>query len=56
MMRVHCVPPQLFPRGALEFYTAKNMGWDVTEAQVRRRVRVVQVACGGAKMPVCARA
>ena len=25
---------QLFPRGALEMYTAKNMGWDVTPEQV----------------------
>ena len=28
-------PPQLFPRGALEMYTAKNMGWDVTAEQVQ---------------------
>ena len=27
--------PQLFPRGALEMYTAKNMGWDVTAEQVQ---------------------
>ena len=25
------VETELFPRGAIEFYTAKNMGWDVTE-------------------------
>ena len=27
------VETQLFPRGALEFYTAKNMGWDYTQEQ-----------------------
>ena len=25
------VETELFPRGALEYYTAKNMGWDYTE-------------------------
>ena len=24
------VETELFPRGALEYYTAKNMGWDVS--------------------------
>jgi len=27
------VETPLFPRGALEFYTAKNMGWECTQAQ-----------------------
>ena len=27
------VETELFPRGALDFYTAKNMGWDYTQAQ-----------------------
>ena len=27
-------PTQLFPRGALEMYTAKNMGWDVSPEEV----------------------
>lgn len=25
------VETELFPRGAIEYYTAKNMGWDITE-------------------------
>ena len=27
------VETELFPRGALDFYTAKNMGWDYTQEQ-----------------------
>ena len=44
----HLAHAQLFPRGALEFYTAKNMGWHVTEAQVRR----LRVSCRGLRVRV----
>ena len=30
------VETELFPRGALEFYTRKNMGWEFTEADSQR--------------------
>jgi hypothetical protein len=34
---------QLFPRGALEMYTAKNMGWEVTPEQVWYRFSVIHL-------------
>jgi hypothetical protein len=30
------VETELFPRGAIEYYTAKNMGWEVTEEDTDR--------------------
>ena len=30
------VETELFPRGALEYYTAKNMGWDISEEDTKK--------------------
>ena len=30
------VETELFPRGALEYYTKKNMGWDYTEEECKQ--------------------
>jgi hypothetical protein len=30
------VETELFPRGAIEYYTAKNMGWDITEEDTQK--------------------
>ena len=30
------VETELFPRGAIEYYTAKNMGWPITEEDTKK--------------------